>query len=150
QVLGAPLDRLDTLAGQAHVQVFRNRPAQAPLTHDHTADTLADEMRLDTAASGFDFGKFRHGRQGHSGKEGNPSMAGGWRLEAGQCADLRLTLDKLFRPAFQPPALLSASTPPPSPGCSPSARRRRTPTARRIRAPAERSPATRDPRPGHR
>src|SRR5690606_41072103 len=76
--------------------------------------------------------------------------AGGWRLEAGQCADLRLTLDKLFRPAFQPPAPLSASTPPPSPGCSPSARRRRTPTARRIRAPAERSPATRDPRPGHR
>src|SRR5690606_19341475 len=61
QVLGAPLDRLDTLAGQAHVQVFRNRPAQAPLTHDHTADTLADEMRLDTAAGGFDFGKFRHG-----------------------------------------------------------------------------------------
>ena len=32
----------------------------------------------------------------------------GWRLEAGQCADLRLTPDKLFRSAFQPLALLSA------------------------------------------
>ncbi len=61
QVLGAPLDGLDALAGQTHVEIFRNRPAQAPVTHQHAADALADQMRLDATAGGFDFGKFGHG-----------------------------------------------------------------------------------------
>ncbi|EXF43084.1 hypothetical protein BAY1663_04502 [Pseudomonas sp. BAY1663] len=61
QVLGAPLNRLDTLTGQAHVQILGNRPAQAPVAHDHPVDALAEEMRRDTAAGSFDFGEFGHG-----------------------------------------------------------------------------------------
>ncbi|MCY1554551.1 hypothetical protein D9M68_911280 [compost metagenome] len=61
QVLGAPLDALDALAGQAHVEVFRDRPAQTALAHDHPADALAFEIGGDTATGGFDFREFRHG-----------------------------------------------------------------------------------------
>lgn len=60
QVLGAPLHALDTLTGEANVQIFRNRPAQTTLTHDHAADTLPLQVRRYTAASGFDFRQFGH------------------------------------------------------------------------------------------
>lgn len=56
QVLGAALDADDALSGQAHVQVFGNRPAQAPLAHDHALDALAFEVGGDAPAGGFDFG----------------------------------------------------------------------------------------------
>jgi len=37
-----------------------NRPAQSGLAYDEPLNLLAAKMRLDTAAGGFDFGKFRH------------------------------------------------------------------------------------------
>ncbi|MCY1180568.1 hypothetical protein D9M73_210210 [compost metagenome] len=61
QVLGAPLHQHDALARQTHIEVFGNRPAQAPITHDHPADALAFQVRRNTAAGGFDFRQFRHG-----------------------------------------------------------------------------------------
>ena len=56
QVLGAALDALDSLAGQTHVQVFGDGPAQTALTHDDAADALTLEIGGDTAAGSFDFG----------------------------------------------------------------------------------------------
>ncbi len=61
QVFGTTLDGLDPLAGQTHIEVFRDRPAQPPVTHQHAADTLTDKVWLDTTAGSFDFGKFGHG-----------------------------------------------------------------------------------------
>ena len=55
QVLGAPLDALDALAGQAYIQVFGDRPAQAPLAHDHPTDALPLQIRGNAATGGFDF-----------------------------------------------------------------------------------------------
>ncbi len=63
QVLGAPLDGLDALTGQAHIEVFRNRPAQAPVAHQHAVDALTDQVRLDATTGSFDFWEFRHGRR---------------------------------------------------------------------------------------
>ena len=40
---------------QAHVQIFGDRPAQAPVTDDDPADLLAFQMRCDSAPGGFDF-----------------------------------------------------------------------------------------------
>ncbi len=37
-----------------------NRPAQSGLAHDEPLNFLAANMRLDTAAGGFDLGEFRH------------------------------------------------------------------------------------------
>ncbi|MOA04815.1 hypothetical protein D3C78_1243860 [compost metagenome] len=56
QVLGPALHPQDALAGEAHVEVLGNRPAQAALAHDHPADALAFEEGRDAAAGGFDFG----------------------------------------------------------------------------------------------
>ncbi len=55
QVLGAAFDALDALAGQTHVQVLGNGPAQTTLAHDHAADALPFEVRGNTAAGSFDF-----------------------------------------------------------------------------------------------
>ncbi|MOA01797.1 hypothetical protein D3C78_1212200 [compost metagenome] len=74
QVLGAAADMLDALAGQPHVEVFGNRPAQAALAHDHAGHPVALQMRGDTAAGGFDFGQFGHG--GGTGSTGAANIAG--------------------------------------------------------------------------
>ena len=55
QVFGPALHQHDALPRQAHIQVFWNWPAQAPLTHHHAADALAFQVRGDPAAGGFDF-----------------------------------------------------------------------------------------------
>ncbi|MNP43567.1 hypothetical protein D3C76_1373930 [compost metagenome] len=55
QVLGTPLDLDETLPGQANVEVLGDRPAQAPVAHDHPADPLAFQVRRNTAPGGFDF-----------------------------------------------------------------------------------------------
>ncbi|MNO61990.1 hypothetical protein D3C76_526520 [compost metagenome] len=56
QVFRPPFHLQDALPGQAHVEVLGNRPAQAPVTHDHAADALALDMGRDAPAGGFDFG----------------------------------------------------------------------------------------------
>src|SRR5690606_21724065 len=64
QVFAAPLDLLDALPAQQLRQVGGNRPAQHGMPHHDAADAAALQMRLDTAAGGFDFGQFRHTRNG--------------------------------------------------------------------------------------
>ncbi|MOA16508.1 hypothetical protein D3C78_1367260 [compost metagenome] len=61
QILGATLDQHNALPRQAHIEVFGDRPAQAPVTHDHPADPLAFQVRGNPATGGFDFWQFRHG-----------------------------------------------------------------------------------------
>src|SRR3989338_103228 len=70
QVLGTPLDTPDALPGQLDIQIFGNRPAQAPLAHDDTTDTLALKVGSDATAGGFYFGKFWHGRSSGEPKNG--------------------------------------------------------------------------------
>ena len=55
KVFGPPLHQHNALPGQAHVQIFGDRPAQAPVTDDDPADFLAFQMRRDSAPGGFDF-----------------------------------------------------------------------------------------------
>src|SRR3990167_2016494 len=77
QVFGAPLDTLDALAGQAHIQVFGNRPAQTTLAHNHSANPLTFEKGRDTAAGGFDFRQFGHGQSfGQTGEWQASTLAG--------------------------------------------------------------------------
>jgi hypothetical protein len=44
------------LTRQVTVDVFGNRPAQAPLTNHDARNRRVDDMRLDATATGFDFG----------------------------------------------------------------------------------------------
>ncbi|MCY1247683.1 hypothetical protein D9M72_610380 [compost metagenome] len=56
QVLGATFHLEDALAGEAHVEVLGNGPAQAALAHDHPPDALAFDEGRDAPPGGFDFG----------------------------------------------------------------------------------------------
>ena len=60
QVLAAPFDRVDRSAANTALQIGGNRPAQAPVVYMQFRNMPADDMGRDTAASGFDFGEFRH------------------------------------------------------------------------------------------
>ncbi|MNI89448.1 hypothetical protein D3C73_1468450 [compost metagenome] len=55
QVFGAALDLDETLPGQADIEVLGDRPAQAPVAHDHPIDALAFQVRRNTAPGGLDF-----------------------------------------------------------------------------------------------
>ncbi len=55
QVLGAPINLHNALAGQADIQIFGNGPAQAAVAHDNAADALTFKMRRYATTGGFDF-----------------------------------------------------------------------------------------------
>ena len=56
QVFRAPLDLVDALPAQQARQRRRHRPAQARRAHDQLVDAVAEQVRRDAAAGGFDFG----------------------------------------------------------------------------------------------
>ena len=56
QVLGAPSDREDALAGQLRGHVPFDRPAQPVIVDAQLLDALPVGLALDAAARGFDLG----------------------------------------------------------------------------------------------
>ena len=60
QILGPPTDGGHCLTGEFVFDVGADRPTQASFANNNVVDALADEIRLDAAAAGFDFGKLRH------------------------------------------------------------------------------------------
>src|SRR3984885_11547789 len=62
QVFGAPVDRLDALTGERPWQPRIHRPPQAVVVDRQPQNGLAQEVRFQTAAGSFNFGKFGHER----------------------------------------------------------------------------------------
>jgi hypothetical protein len=62
QVFRAPTHALDGLSPRPFRQCARNRPAQPAIMHGQPLDAAAHQVRGNSAAGGFDFGKFRHVR----------------------------------------------------------------------------------------
>ncbi len=63
QVLGTARDALDPLPRQPGTDFIRDRPAQIRAPQNDAPDQVAFQVRRDSAACGFDFGKFRHARR---------------------------------------------------------------------------------------
>ena len=56
QVFGATFDGRHGLPRQMAVDILADGPPQAALADSHVGNSLTDDMRLDAAATGFDFG----------------------------------------------------------------------------------------------
>ena len=61
QILAAPLDVLEALAGQPLGQPFGQRPAQARHAQHRAAHGPTEHTGAQSARNDFDFGQFRHG-----------------------------------------------------------------------------------------
>jgi hypothetical protein len=60
QILAASLDTADDAARQSRLQLRLDRPAQAPVAHDHVGNAAAHYVRQQSAPRDLDFRQFWH------------------------------------------------------------------------------------------
>ncbi|MNC92841.1 hypothetical protein D3C83_93480 [compost metagenome] len=62
QIFAAATQRSDRFAGKQPRQAARHGKPHRAIAHDGAGDALVHDERRESAARGFDFGQFRHGK----------------------------------------------------------------------------------------